>query len=101
MLSTQDLVALAGPEEMKWPQKQLYTYNVQNGDRFIVDEKVPLPRLRSRNSSSMCSTSPHSPGMPSSTPPGTRPPIAISVRPIAAKDVAKNLFGSSQKDGKE
>ncbi len=31
---------MAGPEEMKWPQKELYTYNVQNGDKFILDEKV-------------------------------------------------------------
>ncbi len=31
---------MAGPEEMKWPQKELYTYNVQNGDKFIIDEKV-------------------------------------------------------------
>ncbi len=38
----QDLVEMAGPEEMKWPQKELYTYNVQNGDKFIVDEKVRM-----------------------------------------------------------
>lgn len=29
-----------GPEEMKLPQKQLYTYNVRDGDGFIVDEKA-------------------------------------------------------------
>ena len=36
----QVLVKHAGPEEMKWPNKALYTYNVQEGDRFILDEKV-------------------------------------------------------------
>ena len=52
----QDLVELAGPEEMKWPLKQLYTYNVQNGDAFILDEKVPLTRLRTKSASSTASS---------------------------------------------
>jgi hypothetical protein len=28
-----------GPEEMKFNQKKLYTYNVQDGDKFLVDAK--------------------------------------------------------------
>ena len=32
---------LMGPEEMKWGSKELYTYNVQSGDYFVVDEKSP------------------------------------------------------------
>ena len=40
---------MAGPEEMKWPQKELYTYNVRNGDKFILDEKVNLPRMRTNS----------------------------------------------------
>ena len=32
---------------MKFPQKCLYTYNVCNGDSFILDEKAPpLPKLK-------------------------------------------------------
>ena len=32
---------------MKWPQKGLYTYNVREGDSFILDEKAPpLPKLK-------------------------------------------------------
>ena len=54
----QDLVELAGPEEMKWPSKLLYTYNVRNGDKFIVDEKVPLARLRTTQPRSSSGTSP-------------------------------------------
>ena len=54
----QDLVELAGPEEMKWPSKLLYTYNVRNGDKFIVDEKVPLARLRTTQTRSSSGTSP-------------------------------------------
>ncbi len=48
----QVMVNLSGPEEMKWPSKRLYTYNVQEGDRFIVDEKVQLGRLRTNRGSS-------------------------------------------------
>nr|CAG4643932.1 EOG090X05JJ [Lepidurus arcticus] len=28
-----------GPEEMKYPNKQLYSYNINDGDEFIVDAK--------------------------------------------------------------
>ena len=33
----QVMVQHSGPEEMKWPNKALYTYNVQEGDKFILD----------------------------------------------------------------
>jgi hypothetical protein len=120
------LVELAGPEEMKWPNKSLYTYNVRNGDKFIVDEKVPLTRLRTRNSSSMSLSpvnspskntmtfqiAPRIPGFncpPTATgnTPGPRtpnargnsgPPSAPSPgRATAAANVARNLFGSAKK----
>eukprot|EP00095_Tigriopus_kingsejongensis_P002556 maker-scaffold309_size213625-snap-gene-1.27 protein:Tk02556 transcript:maker-scaffold309_size213625-snap-gene-1.27-mRNA-1 annotation:"isoform a" len=55
-----DYVDVAGPEEMKWAQKSLYTYNVQNGDKFILDEKVILPRIRTISRSTMGSYSPGS-----------------------------------------
>merc|ERR1711981_203223 len=35
----QELSKLVGPEEMKWGTKEVYTYNVTNGDYFVVDEK--------------------------------------------------------------
>lgn len=28
-----------GPEEMKYPNKQLYSYNITNGDEIIVEPK--------------------------------------------------------------
>jgi len=34
-----EMSKLMGPEEMKWGNKEVYTYNVQNGDYFVVDEK--------------------------------------------------------------
>jgi hypothetical protein len=33
------MIEFAGPDEMKFNQKKLYTYNVQDGDKFIVDHK--------------------------------------------------------------
>ena len=45
----QILSKVAGPEEMKWPSKELYTYNVRDGDSFILDEKVSLGKLKTRN----------------------------------------------------
>lgn len=33
------MIEIAGPEEMKFNQKKLYTYNVQDGDKFFVDPK--------------------------------------------------------------
>ena len=64
---------LAGPEEMKWPSKLLYTYNVRNGDKFIVDEKVPLARLRTNSSRSNSGTSP-------SPSPGSKHSVTFQVR---------------------
>lgn len=35
----QDLRDIQGPEEMKYPHKQLYSYNIQSGDEIIIDCK--------------------------------------------------------------
>ena len=35
----QEMYKVAGPEEMKWPMKGLYTYDIQDGDYFIVEKK--------------------------------------------------------------
>ncbi|CAH0386046.1 unnamed protein product [Bemisia tabaci] len=35
----QDMRALTGPEEMKFPNKQLYSYNISSGDEIMVDFK--------------------------------------------------------------
>lgn len=35
----QDLRDFTGPEEMKYPHKQLYSYNIQSGDEIIIDCK--------------------------------------------------------------
>ncbi|KAG9508825.1 Tubulin-specific chaperone cofactor E-like protein, partial [Fragariocoptes setiger] len=34
-----EMVGLMGPEMLKYNQKKLWNYNVQDGDQFIVDEK--------------------------------------------------------------
>ena len=34
-----EMAEVMGPEELKFSQKKLYTYNVQDGDEFIVDQK--------------------------------------------------------------
>lgn len=52
---------IQGPEEMKWPQKELYTYNVRDGDSFILDEKVSLGKQRNRNLSFASQGSPTRP----------------------------------------
>jgi len=106
---------MAGPEEMKWPQKELYTYNVQNGDRFILDEKVPLTRLRTRNSSSgsLCSPKGNSPnyrfsfsvsprfgGMSPSAGAGVTPSKKEPASQRGAK-AARNLFGGGEKGPKQ
>eukprot|EP00092_Neocalanus_flemingeri_P028397 GFUD01030835.1.p1 GENE.GFUD01030835.1~~GFUD01030835.1.p1 ORF type:complete len:388 (+),score=77.84 GFUD01030835.1:140-1165(+) len=76
----QEMTKIAGPEEMKFANKELYTYNVIDGDYFVVDEKAQLrvltgsPRANSMvigslspssysNSNSRCNfgTSPTSP----------------------------------------
>lgn len=35
----QDLRDNHGPEEMKYMHKQLYSYNIRNGDEIIIDQK--------------------------------------------------------------
>lgn len=35
----QDLRDIQGPEEMKYPHKQLYSYNIRSGDEIIIDCK--------------------------------------------------------------
>ena len=35
----QDLWATSGPQEMKFPQKGLYTYRLRHGDYFVVESK--------------------------------------------------------------
>jgi len=101
----QVMVQQTGPEEMKWPNKALYTYNVQEGDKFILDEKVPLTKLRTNSGTSLSSsTSPKVYGSPGNyrtavqfglTPyrmsPGQRP----SEKPTTPRGagVSRNLFG--------
>lgn len=36
----QDMKAIHGPEEMKFPNKQLYSYNINSGDEIIIDSKI-------------------------------------------------------------
>lgn len=115
-MNFQDYGELAGPEEMKWPQKSLHTYNVQNGDSFILDEKVTLPRLRTTSRSSVGSgltpsprpTSGESPKMSltfsmvprngffSGSSPGSKKGQKYA-GPKNAGEVARNLFGKTQK----
>jgi len=38
----QEMTKIAGPEEMKFANKELYTYNVIDGDYFVIDEKAQL-----------------------------------------------------------
>ena len=35
----QEMTKIAGPEEMKFANKELFTYNVIDGDYFVVEEK--------------------------------------------------------------
>jgi hypothetical protein len=110
---SQDLVELAGPEEMKWPQKALYTYNVQNGDKFILDEKQICgpQRTRTSSSSSYLGLSPgsnkhESPGRLSFTMSprgiGTFGGISASSSSLSTPraKVSRNLFGAAESKGK-
>jgi hypothetical protein len=38
----QDFRDLQGPEEMKYPHKQLYSYNIRSGDEIIIDSKKKI-----------------------------------------------------------
>jgi hypothetical protein len=50
---------VVGPEEMKWAGKGLYTYNVREGDYFVLDEKAPLKgSMKSRSDNSLIFGSP-------------------------------------------
>lgn len=104
----------SGPEEMKWPNKALYTYNVQEGDKFILDEKVPLTKLRTNSGTSLSSsTSPKVYGSPGNyrtavqfglTPyrtgsSGQRPSAPTTPRSAASSGVSRNLFGSGGNSG--
>ena len=64
---------VAGPEEMKFATKELYTYNVVDGDYFVVDEKPQLKVL---------------------TGSGKPTPGKILNSPLKPQ-VARNLFGKS------
>ncbi|PSN36397.1 Tubulin-specific chaperone cofactor E-like protein [Blattella germanica] len=35
----QEMKDITGPEEMRYPNKQLYSYNISSGDEIIVDSK--------------------------------------------------------------
>lgn len=35
----QDMKMIYGPEEMRFPNKQLYSYNINVGDEIIIDSK--------------------------------------------------------------
>lgn len=35
----QDFRDIQGPEEMRYPHKQLYSYNISTGDEIIIDQK--------------------------------------------------------------
>uniref|UniRef100_A0A0A9X3S2 Tubulin-specific chaperone cofactor E-like protein n=1 Tax=Lygus hesperus TaxID=30085 RepID=A0A0A9X3S2_LYGHE len=36
----QDLKAIHGPEDMRFPNKMIYSYNIKSGDEIIVDSKI-------------------------------------------------------------
>lgn len=42
----QDLRDIQGPEEMKYPHKQLYSYNIQSGDEIIIDSKQKMTPVK-------------------------------------------------------
>ncbi|XP_066594944.1 tubulin-specific chaperone cofactor E-like protein [Prorops nasuta] len=47
----QVMKATYGPEEMLYPSKQLYRYNIRNGDEIIIDSKLNRCASSSSNSS--------------------------------------------------
>jgi len=63
----QELSQVTGPEEMKWGNKALYTYNVREGDYFVVDQKTilkPLKTSRGTNAHFFGSLSPQNRSAP-------------------------------------
>merc|ERR1712012_980493 len=118
----QEMSKLAGPEEMKFANKELYTYTVIDGDYFVIDEKAQLKvltgspransmvfgsslspgssagtRIRRKSSESMISSNPRSRRKSSGrTSPGRTSPSPGAASPSSAKtSVVRNLFGSS------
>ena len=115
----QEMTKIAGPEEMKFANKELYTYNVIDGDYFVIDEKAQLKvltgspransmvfgsslspgssgsRVRRKSSESMASQNPRSRRKSSgrTTPGGRTSPNPVS--PSGKSSVSRNLFGSS------
>ena len=64
----QAMTKIAGPEEMKFANKELFTYNVIDGDYFVVEEKCQLKCLagsqkatrRPNTNQRSCPSTPHS-----------------------------------------
>jgi len=109
---------MGGPEEMKFANKELYTYNVIDGDYFVIDEKAQLKvltgspransmvfgsslspgssgsRVRRKSSETMASQNPRSRRKSSGrTTPGRTSPNPVS--PSGKSSVSRNLFGTS------
>ena len=117
----QEMTKIAGPEEMKFANKELYTYNVIDGDYFVIDEKAQLKvltgspransmvfgsslspgssgssRIRRKSSESMISPNPRSRRKSSGrTSPGRTSPSPGANSPSGKPPVVRNLFGSS------
>ena len=118
----QEMSKLAGPEEMKFANKELYTYTVIDGDYFVIDEKAQLKvltgspransmvfgsslspgsnagtRIRRKSSESMISSNPRSRRKSSGrTSPGRTSPSPGATSPSGKPSVVRNLFGSSK-----
>ena len=97
---------------MKFPQKALYTYNVRDGDSFIIDEKAPpLPKLRAVNSNRMSAAYSPNPQLSSTSPAypqSNRNAVTFAVidrKKLAQRtqkskniNVKRNLFNESQNE---
>merc|ERR1711902_218038 len=121
----QEMTKIAGPEEMKFANKELYTYNVIEGDYFVVDEKAQLKvltgspransmvfgsslsptssggsRIRRKSSESLISPNPPRSRRKSSgrTSPGRTSPSPGATSPSNKPSVVRNLFGSTSKN---
>lgn len=119
----QEMTKIAGPEEMKFTNKELYTYNVIEGDYFVIDEKAQLKvltgspransmvfgsslsptssggsRIRRKSSESLISPNPTRSRRKSSgrTSPGRTSPSPGATSPSGKQSHVRNLFGSSR-----
>jgi len=118
----QEMTKIAGPEEMKFANKELYTYNVIEGDYFVVDEKAQLrvltgspransmvfgsslspgscggTRTRRKSSESLISPNPRSRRKSSGrTSPGRTSPSPGVLSPSGKSSAVRNLFGSKK-----